>query len=74
MADVKGFRYIYDEDGNSKSVVLGLDEWGEIWEDLYDGMMATVARREPTISCEELKAEMDAEMEAAIEQERGMHG
>ena len=50
MAEMKGFRYIYDDDGNPKSVVLDLDEWGEIWEDIYDGMMATTARYESAIS------------------------
>ena len=74
MAEIKGFRYIYDDDGNPKSVVLDLDEWGEIWEDFYEGMMATAARCEPTISWDELKAEMDAEMEGEIEREREMYG
>ena len=59
----KGFRYIYAAAANAKSVVLDLDEWGEVWEDFYDGMMAVATRSEPTISLEELKVEMDAEME-----------
>ena len=72
---IEGVRYIYDENGNPKSVVLDLDKWGEIWEDIYDGKMAQEALKEgPMIPWETLKAEMDAEMEAEIERERRMYG
>ena len=67
MAEIEGFSYRNDEDGNPRSVVLDLDECGELWEDFYDGMMA--ARCKSTITWEELKAEMYAEMEAEIERE-----
>ena len=43
---IEGVRYIYDEDGNPKSVLLGLDKWGETWDDLYDGRMAEEVQKE----------------------------
>lgn len=38
-----------------------LDEWGEIWEDIYDTLVSESRRGEPTVSWDELKAEMDRE-------------
>ena len=62
---MKGIQFQVDEHGNPKAVILDLDEWEEIWEDFYFGIMATIALEEegPKISWEELKAELDAELD-----------
>ena len=61
---MKGVHFITDERGNRKSVVLDLDEWGEVWEDFYDGALADATKRDKDVPWEQVKAEMDAEEEA----------
>lgn len=68
--DMKSVRFITDERGNRKSVVLDLDEWGEVWEDFYDGMLAKVALQErPYAPWEQVKADMQAEIDAETDTE-----
>ena len=67
---MKGIQFLVDEHGNKKSVLIDLELWGELWEDIYDNMVAHSALGEPTITWEAMKAGMDAE----VEREREMHG
>ena len=60
---MKGIQFLVDEHGNAKSVLIDLEEWGELWEDIYDGMIIEARRDEPTVPWEVLKAEMEAEIE-----------
>ena len=61
---MKGVQFLMDEIGNPKAVVLDLDEWGEIWEDIYFGIVsATDLEEGPAVPWEEVKADMDAELE-----------
>ena len=60
---MKGIQFLVDEHGKAKSVLIDLEEWGELWEDIYDGMIIEARRDEPTIPWEVLKAEMAAEAE-----------
>jgi len=39
-AEIKGVRFVTDARGNKVAVQLDLEEWGELWEDIYDGMLA----------------------------------
>ena len=43
---MKGIQFLVDEQGNAKSVVLDLEEWGDLWEDFYDGILAQNALNE----------------------------
>ena len=56
---LKGVQYIVDGSGKRKAVVISLDEWGEIWEDIYDALVSEARKDEPTVSWETLKAEID---------------
>jgi hypothetical protein len=38
--EIKGVRFVTDARGNKVAVQLDLEEWGELWEDIYDGMLA----------------------------------
>ncbi len=60
---MKSIQFPVDECGNAKSVLVDLEGWGELWEDIYDGMIIEARRGEPTIPWEELKAEMETEIE-----------
>ena len=65
---MKGIQFLVDEQGNAKSVVLDLEEWGDLWEDFHDGILAQNALNEgPMIPWETLNAELDAELEQGEE-------
>jgi hypothetical protein len=46
-AEIKGVRFVTDARGNKVAVQLDLEEWGELWEDIYDGMLAKERSDEP---------------------------
>jgi len=54
-----GIQYVTDESGKRVAVLIDLQEWGELWEDFYDGLIAEQRKNEPTISWEEVKRQMD---------------
>ena len=58
---MKGIQFVVDEVGKKKAVLIDLSEWGEVWEDIYDVLVARSREDEPTVDWEVLKAEMAAE-------------
>lgn len=60
---MKGVQFIIDDHGNPKSVILDLAIWGDVWEDIHDGIVLESRKgEEPTITLEELKLEMKQEV------------
>ena len=58
---VKGVQFVTDTDGRKVAVQLDLAEWGELWEDIYDNMLADERAGEPTASLEDFEAELRSE-------------
>jgi hypothetical protein len=58
---MKGIQFVVDDTGEKKAVLIDLSEWGEIWEDIYDVLVSESRKDEPTISWDDLKAEMEEE-------------
>jgi len=58
---MKGIQYVIDDTGKKTAVILNLEEWGELWEDIYDVLVSESRRGEPTVPWEELKAEITKE-------------
>jgi len=50
--------FVTDSDGNKKAVILPLAEYEELLEDLEDLAVAAERKDEPTISHEQLMAEL----------------
>jgi PHD/YefM family antitoxin component YafN of YafNO toxin-antitoxin module len=55
---MKGIQFVIDDTGKKTAVILDLEEWGELWEDIYDILISESRRGEPAVPWEELKAEM----------------
>ncbi len=55
---MKGIQFVVDDTGKKKAVLIDLAEWGELWEDIYDVLVAQSRKGEPTVDWEDLKAEM----------------
>ncbi|HEX8353809.1 MAG TPA: hypothetical protein VF611_12965 [Pyrinomonadaceae bacterium] len=58
---VRGVQFLTDTDGRKVAVLLNLEEWGELWEDIYDNMLANERAGEPSTSLEEFEAELRAD-------------
>ena len=58
---MKGIQFVIDDTGKKKAVLIDLSEWGEVWEDIYDMLVAKSRKNEPTIDWEDLKSELAQE-------------
>ncbi len=58
---VPGVQFVTDADGRKVAVMLDLKEWGELWEDIYDNIIADSRKGEATIPLAEFEAELRAE-------------
>lgn len=54
-ATMKGIRYVVDDEGRKSAVVIDLEQWGELWEDLYDAVTAEERKHEPRESLMKVK-------------------
>lgn len=50
-----GIQFVTDVSGKRKAVVLDLERYGELWEDIYDILIAREREDEPRESLEEVK-------------------
>jgi PHD/YefM family antitoxin component YafN of YafNO toxin-antitoxin module len=54
-------KYIVDESGTKKAVILPLEEYEELLEDIHDLTVIAERKDEPTISFDELKKKLRAD-------------
>ena len=55
---MEGVQFLVNEKGEKTSVLIDLQEWGDLWEDFHDLMVARDRQNESEISWDELKAEI----------------
>jgi hypothetical protein len=55
---MEGVQFLVNEKGEKTSVLIDLNEWGDLWEDLYDIMISRSRQDEAEVSWDELKAEL----------------
>jgi hypothetical protein len=53
---VKGVQFVTDSEGHKVAVQLDLKEWGELWEDIYDNMIADERAGNATTPLEDCEA------------------
>jgi len=56
---IKGVEFVVDDSGKKKAVLIDLEHWGDLWEDLYDIWVPEAHKHEPTVSWNGLKLETD---------------
>lgn len=61
MQTMKGVQFVTDVEGNRVAVVLDLQEWGELWEDIYDNMLASERAEETGMTLDEFESELREE-------------
>lgn len=52
---MKGIHFMVDESGDKTAVVIDLQTHGELWEDIYDSLLAERRRGEPRESLAAVK-------------------
>ena len=57
---MRGVQFVTDTDGRKVAVLLDLEEWGELWEDIYDNILADERADEPSTPLEEFEDELRA--------------
>lgn len=58
---MKGIQFVVNDAGEKQAVLIDLAEWGDLWEDFYDLLVAHVRQDEEEVSWQELKQEIEAE-------------
>jgi hypothetical protein len=58
---IRGVQFVTDAEGRRVAVLLDLKEWGDLWEDIYDNMIADERACEPADTLEDFEAELRAE-------------
>lgn len=62
---MKGVQFVVDEKGEKQAVLIDLAEWGELWEDFYDVLVAH-SRQEEEVSWQELKQEFEEIIDGCV--------
>ncbi len=55
---MRGIKFVVDDVGKKKAVLIDLEEWGELWEDFYDVLTSESRKDEPTVPWSDVKEEM----------------
>ncbi|VXD24394.1 conserved hypothetical protein [Planktothrix serta PCC 8927] len=55
---MKGIQFVVNDAGEKQAVLIDLMEWGELWEDFYDLLVAHTRQDEEEVSWEELKQQI----------------
>ncbi|MEA5447946.1 hypothetical protein VB780_05155 [Leptolyngbya sp. CCNP1308] len=58
---MRGIQFLVNEDGEKTAVLLDLQEWGDLWEDFYDILVARSRAEEETVSWSDLESELNQE-------------
>jgi hypothetical protein len=61
MGSMRGVQFVTDTTGQRVAVLLDLREWGELWEDIYDNMVANEREGEPSMPLGEFETELRQE-------------
>jgi hypothetical protein len=58
IPSLKGVQFVTDPEGRRVAVILDLREWGELWEDIYDNLVADRRAAEPTMALTEFEIQL----------------
>jgi PHD/YefM family antitoxin component YafN of YafNO toxin-antitoxin module len=52
---MRGIQFLTDEDGRKTAVLIDLKKYGELWEDIYDTLLARQRAKEPRETLESVR-------------------
>jgi hypothetical protein len=65
---MKTLNWVTDATGKKIAVLLSIEEWGELIEDLCDGLILDQRKNEPSRPFSEFVAELEAENAAKVDE------
>ena len=57
---MKGVHFVTDSDGKAVAVQIDIEQWGELWEDMYDRMLIEQRKDEDSVAWADVKRELHA--------------
>jgi hypothetical protein len=57
---MKGVHFVTDSDGKAVAVQIDIEQWGELWEDMYDRMLIEQRKNEDSVPWNDVKRELHA--------------
>jgi len=57
---MKGVHFVTDSDGKAVAVQIDIEQWGELWEDMYDRMLIEQRKNEDLVPWTAVKRELHA--------------
>jgi hypothetical protein len=60
---MKGINFVTDDKGQKVAVMLDLKQYGDLWEDIYDSLLARERADEPRESWESVKKRLQEQRE-----------
>jgi len=57
---MKGVHFVTDSDGKAVAVQIDIEQWGELWEDMYDRMLIEQRKDEESVPWSDVKRELHA--------------
>jgi len=57
---MKGVHFVTDTDGKAVAVQIDIEQWGELWEDMYDRMLIEQRKDEESVPWKDVKRELHA--------------
>ena len=57
---MKRIHFVTDSDGKTIAVQIDLEQWGELWDDMYDRMLIEQRKNEPTVPWQDVRKELRA--------------
>ena len=61
MQDIKGVQFVTDSVGHKVAVQLDLEHWGDLWEDIYDTIVARTRVGESRMTLNDFEDELRSE-------------
>ena len=61
MQDIKGVQFVTDSVGHKVAVQLDLEQWGDLWEDIYDTIVARTRVGESRMTLNDFEDELRSE-------------
>ena len=55
---MRGIHFVTDAKCKRTAVQINLEQWGAVWEDIYDVLISESRKGEPTVPWSRLKREM----------------
>ena len=58
---MQGIQFLVDDNGDKTAVLIDLKQYGDLWEDIYDSLLACSRQDEPRESLAEVRQHLQSQ-------------